>query len=216
MQKIWTVAAAGVAAVGVVAAVQAARLLLIRPDMAVAAGPAAPKEPKSALDFTVRDIDGKEVALAKYKGDVVLIVNTASLCGNTPQYASLETLYQKYKSKGLRILAFPANNFGGQEPGKNNEIKEFCTSKYKTTFDLFDKVSVAPGANQAPLYAYLTDKNTNGSFSGPIEWNFAKFLVGRNGKVIARFPAGKDPLTPDVVAPIEQALAEKAPAMPRK
>jgi len=211
MKKMWTVIAAAGAAVGLVAAVQAARFLLIRPDMAVAAGPAAPKEPKNVLDFTVRDIDGNEVALSKYRGEVVMIVNTASLCGNTPQYASLETLYQKYKAQGLRILAFPANNFGGQEPGKNAEIKSFCTTQYKTTFDLFDKVSVAEGANQSPLYAYLTDKTANGSFGGPIEWNFAKFLIGRNGETIARFPAGQDPLTPDVTAAVEKALAAPAP-----
>ena len=166
--------------------------------------------PTSPLQFTVKNIDGAAVPLSKYKNEVVLIVNTASLCGNTPQYASLEKLYQKYNKQGLRILAFPANNFGAQEPGSNADIKAFCTKQFHVTFDVFGKVSVA-GADQAPLYQFLTDKTTNPQFAGPIEWNFAKFLVGRDGKVIARFPAGKDPLTPEVVQSIEAALKSPAP-----
>jgi glutathione peroxidase len=166
---------------------------------------AAPAKSTGVLSYTVQDIDGKSVPLSRYKGKVLLIVNTASLCGNTPQYASLEKLNQKYKAQGLRILAFPANDFGRQEPGTNGEIRQFCTAKYNATFDLFSKISVkAP--NQAPLYTFLTSKETDPKFGGPIEWNFAKFLVDRKGQVVARFPAGHDPLSPDVVAALEAEL----------
>ena len=170
------------------------------------AGLAATKVSPGPLNFTVTNIDGKRVALNEYKGDVVLIVNTASLCGNTPQYASLEKLYETYKSKGFRILAFPENNFMNQEPGNNASIKTFCTGKYKTSFDLFSKLSVK-GPDQAPLYKYLTDKSTDPKFGGDIEWNFAKFLIGRDGQIVDRFPAGHDPLSADVVAAIQAQLA---------
>ena len=191
--------------------VSAALVLLTLPLTAHAAPaqlkPAAPKS--GVLSYTVPDIAGKPVPLSRYSGKVLLIVNTASLCGNTPQYKSLEALYEKYKGRGLRILAFPANDFASQEPGSNTEIRQFCTSKYQTTFDLFSKLSVkAP--DQAPLYAFLTSKATDPKFGGDIEWNFAKFLVGRNGQVIGRFPAGHDPLSPDVIAAVEAAL--NAPA----
>lgn len=171
---------------------------------------AAPPK-SSALQYTVKDIDGKEVPLSRYAGKVVMIVNTASLCGNTPQYGSLEKLYEKYKAQGLCVLAFPANNFGAQEPGANGQIKEFCTGKYKTTFDLFSKISVK-GDDKAPLYQFLTDKKTNPAFGGEVEWNFAKFLVGRDGKILGRFPAGHDPLSPDVVSAVEAALKANAKA----
>jgi glutathione peroxidase len=164
---------------------------------------AAPKT--GVLSYTMKNIDGKQVPLSKYKGKVLLIVNTASLCGNTPQYASLEKLHEQYGKQGLRILAFPANNFGKQEPGTDKEIKFFCTSKYNTKFDIFSKISVK-GEDQAPLYRYLTNKKTNPQFGGDIEWNFAKFLVNRNGEVVARFPAGHDPLSPDVVAAVKEAM----------
>jgi glutathione peroxidase len=156
----------------------------------------------------VKNIDGKDVPLSRYLGDVVLIVNTASMCGNTPQYATLEKLHQKYKGKGLRVLAFPANDFGAQEPGSNAEIKTFCSKEYRTTFDLFGKVATK-GTGQAPLYKFLTSKDTNPNFGGDVEWNFAKFLVGRDGKVVGRFRAGTDPLTPEVVSAIEAELAKK-------
>ena len=156
---------------------------------------AAPAKPTGVLSYTVQDIDGKSVPLSRYAGKVLLIVNTASLCGNTPQYASLEQLYETYKGRGLRILAFPANDFGSQEPGTNGEIHQFCTGKYKTTFDLFSKISVkAP--HQAPLYTFLTSKDTDPQFGGDIEWNFAKFLIDRNGKVVAPLPCRpRPPLT---------------------
>lgn len=173
------------------------------------AGSGAAASP-TVLNFTVRDIDGRSVPLSRYKGDVLLIVNTASLCGNTPQYASLETLYRKYKSQGLRILAFPADDFAHQEPGTNGQIRQFCTSKYHASFDLFSKISVKQ-PHQAPLYAFLTDKRTDPKFGGDIEWNFAKFLTDRRGRVIARVPAGHDPLSPDVVAQIEAALKQPVP-----
>lgn len=176
---------------------------------APASAQTVPAKPQTVLGFTVKAIDGKSVPLSRYKGKVLLIVNTASLCGNTPQYASLESLYQKYKSQGLRILAFPADDFAHQEPGTNGQILQFCTSKYHTSFDLFSKISVkAP--DQAPLYTFLTDKTTDPKFGGDIEWNFAKFLTDRQGRVIARVPAGHDPLSADTVAQIEAAL--KAPA----
>ncbi len=171
---------------------------------------AAPAKPTGVLSYTVQDIDGKSVPLTRYQGKVLLLVNTASLCGNTPQYASLEKLYQTYKAQGLRILAFPANDFGSQEPGTNGEIHQFCTAKYKTTFDLFSKISVkAP--HQAPLYTFLTSKDTDPQFGGDIEWNFAKFLVDRKGQIVARFPAGHDPLSLDVVAAVETELKKPAP-----
>lgn len=175
---------------------------------AVTVAPADAAPAKSPLDFKVKDIDGKTVPLSRYKGKVTLFVNTASQCGFTPQYAGLETLYGRYKAKGLRILGFPANDFGGQEPGTDTEIKQFCSVRFKTTFDMFSKISVAPGANQAPLYAFLTNKETNPKFGGPIAWNFTKFLVDDKGNVIARFDSSKEPLSPEVVSAVEAALAK--------
>jgi glutathione peroxidase len=164
-------------------------------------------KPANIYGFTVTSIDGSSVPLSTYKGDVLLIVNTASKCGNTPQYKAMEDIYQKYKDKGFRILAFPANNFANQEPGDNPTIKEFCTSQYHTTFDLFSKISVKE-PDQAPLYTYLTDKATDPKFGGPIEWNFAKFLVSRNGTIVARYPASHFPDLPDVTGEIEKQLAK--------
>lgn len=160
------------------------------------------------LNFTMKDILGNPVKLSRYSGQVVMVVNVASKCGNTPQYKSLETLYEKYKEKGLVILGFPANEFGAQEPGTDKEIKEFCELTYKVQFPMFSKIMVK-GEAIAPLYKFLTDKTTNPKFGGPIEWNFAKFIIGRNGEVVARVKAGTDPLTPAVVAEIEKALAAK-------
>jgi glutathione peroxidase len=167
---------------------------------------AAPKA--SPLDFTVKDIDGKDVNLADYKGKVVMIVNVASKCGFTPQYAGLEKLYQSYKDKGFVILGFPANNFGGQEPGSNEQIKQFCSSKYDVTFPMMSKISVA-GGDQAPLYRYLTEESTDGDFAGPIGWNFNKFLIDRNGQVFGRFSSKTKPQDSQVTEAIEKALAAK-------
>jgi glutathione peroxidase len=153
--------------------------------------------------FKVKTIDGEERSLADFKGKTLLIVNTASECGNTPQYEGMEKLYEKYKARGFEVLAFPANNFGGQEPGSNSEIKTFCSTKYKTTFPLFAKISVK-GKDIAPLYAYLTKDS---GFPGDIGWNFAKFLVGPDGKVVARFSPTTQPLSSEVVGKIEGTLA---------
>jgi glutathione peroxidase len=168
----------------------------------------SPKKPTSVLDFRVKDIDGKDVDLAKYKGKVLLIVNTASQCGNTPQYKGLQAIYEKYKDRGFEVLAFPANEFGQQEPGDNAQIKEFCTTHYKVSFPLFSKIVVAgPGIH--PLYAYLTSEQTNPRFAGEIEWNFAKFLINRKGEVIDRFEPKESPSSEKVTGEIQKALAEK-------
>jgi glutathione peroxidase len=159
------------------------------------------------LDHTVKDIDGNEVDLGKYKGEVVMIVNVASQCGFTPQYQQLVEVNKKYKEKGFTVLGFPANNFMRQEPGTDAEIKTFCTTKFGVDFPMFSKVSVK-GAGQAPLYQELTDKDANGEFAGEISWNFEKFLVGRDGKVVARFSPRTKPDAPEVIAAIEKAIAE--------
>lgn len=164
---------------------------------------------KSLYKYKMKDIDGKEVKLSKYKGNVLLVVNTASKCGYTPQYEGLEATYEKYKSRGFYVLGFPANNFGGQEPGTESEIKEFCTTKYKVTFPMFAKISVK-GTDQDPLYAYLTSKEKNPDFSGDITWNFNKFLIDRNGKIVARFSSKIKPESDEVNQAIEKYLAEKA------
>lgn len=163
---------------------------------------------KSLFKYKMKDIDGKEVRLSKYKGNVLLVVNTASKCGYTPQYEGLEETYQKYKDKGFYVLGFPANNFGGQEPGTETEIKEFCTTKYKVTFPMFAKISVK-GADQDPLYAYLTSKEKNPDFAGDITWNFNKFLIDRDGKIVARFSSKIKPESEEVSQAIEKYLAQK-------
>nr|WP_303652727.1 glutathione peroxidase [Paludisphaera mucosa] len=178
---------------------------------AFAANPAAAaddKKPASVLDFHVKDIDGADVALSKYQGKVLLLVNTASQCGLTPQYKGLEEVYKKYKDQGLEVLAFPANEFGKQEPGTDDEIKQFCSTKYNVTFPLFSKI-VVKGQGIHPLYQYLTNESTNPSYAGPIGWNFAKFLVNRKGEVVARFDPKTTPESPEVQAALEKALAEK-------
>jgi glutathione peroxidase len=154
--------------------------------------------------FTLNSIDGKPAPLADYKGKVVLVVNVASQCGYTPQYSALESIYEKYKDQGFIILGFPANNFGAQEPGTNEEIKTFCTRKYSVTFPIYAKISVK-GSDQAPLYAYLT-KDTDPALRGDIKWNFTKFLIDRNGKVIQRFEPAVTPDSKEVVAAIEKQL----------
>ena len=163
-------------------------------------------------EFRVKTIDGTPRSLADFKGKTLLIVNTASQCGNTPQYKSLETLYEKYKARGFVVLAFPANNFGGQEPGTNAEIKTFCSTNYKTSFPLFAKISVN-GKDIAPLYQYLT---TESGFPGDVSWNFAKFLVAPDGKVVARYSPRLDPLTAEVTAMIDSTLAAAAVHSPTR
>ncbi len=150
------------------------------------------KKVPAVLSFKMTGLDGKEVDLAKYQGSVVLIVNVASECGYTPQYEALQALYAKYATKGMVILGIPCNQFGGQEPGSNKEIAEFCQKNYGVTFPLLAKVDVN-GDNACPLYQFLTNKTTNPKFAGKIGWNFEKFLVARNGEVIAHFASNIDP-----------------------
>lgn len=159
----------------------------------------------SALDFTVKDIDGDDVSLAKYRGKVVLIVNVASKCGFTPQYEDLQRLHEQYAADGLAILGFPANNFLSQEPGTNEQIKQFCSTEYGVEFDMFAKVSVK-GRNTCELYRYLTSKKSNPEFGGGVKWNFTKFLLDRDGKVIARFGSRVRPSDSKVISAIEEAL----------
>ncbi|HYE32874.1 MAG TPA: glutathione peroxidase [Methylomirabilota bacterium] len=153
-----------------------------------------------------KDIDGKDVTLDKYKGQVLLVVNVASKCGLTPQYKALQAVHDKYKDKGFTVLAFPCNQFGGQEPGTNEEIKEFCSTKYNVTFPVMDKLDVN-GPNRHALYKELAGESA--AFPGDIKWNFGKFLIGRDGKVLARFEPKTTPDDPEVTKAIEAALAAK-------
>jgi glutathione peroxidase len=165
-------------------------------------------KPKSIYEFPLKDIDGKDVKLKKYKGNVLLIVNTASKCGYTPQYEGLQKIYEKYNTQKFYVLGFPANNFSEQEPGTEKEIKEFCESKYKVTFPMFAKISVK-GADQDPLYTFLTGKETNPAFAGDISWNFNKFLVNKKGQIVARFSSKDKPDSEVVTQAIEKYLKEK-------
>jgi len=185
------------------------------PGPVQAADPSAPRsqppevlmasQSSSVYDFTLDDIDGKPLPLSSFRGKVLLLVNTASFCGNTPQYSELETMYERYQARGLEILAFPANNFGRQEPGTNEEIKSFCYTKYSLTFPLFSKISVK-GGDKHPLYQYLTEQSP---FPGEVEWNFQKYLVDRKGNIIARYHHRTKPLSDEIVRDVENALATK-------
>ncbi len=159
----------------------------------------------NVYEFTMNSIDGRPMPLQKFEGKVMLIVNVASNCGFTPQYEGLEAVFEKYKEQGLVVVGFPANNFLGQEPGTNEEIKAFCSRKYNVKFPLYSKISVN-GNDKAPLYQFLTDTNANPKTGGDIKWNFTKFLVDRNGKVIARFEPAVKPDSPEVTAAIQKAL----------
>ncbi len=161
----------------------------------------------SIYDFTMKSIDGQPVSLKTYSGKVVLLVNVASRCGFTPQYAGLEALYEKYKDRGLVIVGIPANNFGSQEPGTNEEIKKFCSSKYNVSFPMMAKVSVL-GDDKTPLYQFLTDKSQDPQFGGDIKWNFTKFLVDRKGNLVARFEPNVTPDSPEVQTAVESALGK--------
>jgi len=156
-------------------------------------------------DFTQTTIDGKEKSLADFKGQATLIVNVASKCGLTPQYAALEKLHETYGARGLAVLGFPCNQFAGQEPGSEAEIANFCTTNYGVRFPMFAKLEVN-GAGRAPLYAWLTQEKTAPDGPGDVVWNFAKFLVGKDGKVVARFNPRVAPDAPELVAAIEKAL----------
>jgi glutathione peroxidase len=172
---------------------------------------AAKDEPKKdtppLLNFTLKSLDGEDVDLSKYQGKVLLIVNVASYCGNTKQYAPLQALHEKYADQGLAILGFPANEFGAQEPGTDAEIATFCKDEYGVTFDMFSKI-VVKGEGIHPLYQYLTSEETNPGFAGDIPWNFEKFLVGRDGKVVKRIAHKTSPDSADVVEAIEAELAK--------
>jgi len=159
----------------------------------------------NVYDFTMPALNGAPTPLAGFKGKVVLVVNVASQCGYTPQYEGLQALYAKYKDQGFVIAGFPANNFGGQEPGTNEEIGAFCRSKYGVTFPMFSKISVK-GGDQAPLYQFLTDKSANPKTGGEIQWNFTKFLVDRTGKVTQRFEPAVEPQSKELVSAVESTL----------
>ena len=154
------------------------------------------------INEKVRNIDGQEVSLSDYKGKVLMIVNVASFCGYTPQYEGLENIYKKYKDMGFEILAFPCNDFGAQEPGSNEEIKTFCTTRYSVTFPLFDKIKVL-GNEKSPLYAKLI----NFPPAGDISWNFEKFLIDKNGNVVARFKSKVTPESEEITSAIEKELS---------
>lgn len=163
------------------------------------------KDVPAVLQFKTKSLEGKEVDLSKYKGKVLLIVNTASACGFTPQYKGLEALHEKYGKDGLAVLGFPCNQFGHQEKGNAEQIREFCTTHFHVTFDMFEKIEVN-GPNKAPLYKWLESREATPSDPGRVNWNFEKFLVGRDGKVIARFRSPVAPNDDKVVNAIETAL----------
>ena len=177
--------------------------LLLATGMAVGISTTLPAA--SFGDFSATDIDGKPVALSSFAGKAVLVVNTASRCGFTPQYEGLEALYERYKNSGLVILGFPSNDFLGQEPGNEQEIKNFCTLNYNVSFPMFSKIKVN-GKSAHPLYQWMTDKGSNPQFGGKITWNFNKFLIGPDGKVLARFDSAVKPDDPKLVQAIEAAL----------
>jgi glutathione peroxidase len=164
---------------------------------------------ESPLDYTVKTIEGEEINLAeKYNGKVLLVVNVASQCGMTPQYAGLQELHDTYHEKGLAVLGFPSNQFGEQEPGTNEQIATFCNDNYNVTFDLFSKVDVN-GQDAIPLYAWLTKQEAGPAKSGDVAWNFEKFVIDRDGEVIARFSPRTEPDDPELVSTIEKALDEE-------
>jgi glutathione peroxidase len=160
---------------------------------------------KLVYNYPLKTIDGQPTSLAEYKGKVLLVVNVASACGYTPQYSALESVYEKYKDKGLVVIGIPANNFANQESGTDAEIKTFCNRKYHVTFPMMSKVSVL-GADQTPLYHYLTDKTANPLLGGDIKWNFTKFLISRNGTPVRRFEPATKPDSPEVIGAIESEL----------
>jgi glutathione peroxidase len=174
----------------------------------VPAGEKGDKKVPPVLNFKMTKLDGKDIDLSRYQGKVVLIVNVASQCGYTPQYKGLESLHEQYAKKGLVVLGVPANEFGGQEPGSNEEIASFCKKNYDVKFPMLAKV-VVKGEGQVPLYQHLTSKETNPRFSGDIKWNFTKFLISRDGEIVARFEPKVKPESEEVQTAIEAELAKK-------
>jgi glutathione peroxidase len=189
-----------IVAAAVIAAAGVGAYLVLRPDTKVPSPPVG----KGFYDFTLDSLAGKPTELKQYKGKVVLVVNTASKCGLTPQYAGLEKLYDDNKEAGLVVLGFPANDFGQQEPGSNEQIAEFCEQNFGVSVPMFSKITVT-GDNMHPLYAWLIDQTDK----KPIEWNFAKFLIGRDGQVIKRFPSKMKPEDPAIAEALKTALAAK-------
>ncbi len=187
------------------AALMIANVILAGTNALQAQNKSAKEKKMSIYEFALQDIDGKEVKLDHYRGKALLIVNVASQCGYTPQYEGLQKIYSKYKDRGFQVLGFPANNFGAQEPGTNEEIKTFCSTRYQVTFPMFSKISVK-GTDKHPLYQYLTSKETNPEFAGEITWNFNKFLIDQHGKIVARFDSGDKPESEKVINAIERAL----------
>ncbi len=157
----------------------------------------------SIYDFSVIDIDGKEISMSQFKGKKMLIVNVASKCGNTPQYEGLERLYKKYGSEKFVVVGFPANNFMGQEPGSNEDIKEFCTSTYQVTFPMMGKISVK-GKDKAPIYQWLTQKEMNGVMDAEVTWNFQKFMIDENGQLVGMVKPGVEPETEEIIGWLEK------------
>lgn len=167
-------------------------------------------QPAMPLTGVVKDIDGKDYDLGQLKGKAVMVVNVASKCGQTPQYEGLQKLYDTYKDRGFVVIGFPANNFKEQEPGTDAQIKQFCSTKYNVTFPVMSKISVK-GDDKHPVYKTLTEPATAGEFAGEIGWNFTKFLIGKDGKIAARFNTKVKPDEPQVAEAIEKALAADAP-----
>lgn len=165
------------------------------------------KKVPAALKFQAKNIDGKDVDLAKYQGKVVLVVNLASACGYTGQYAPLQKLHEQFGKDGLAVLGFPCNDFGAQEPGSEQEIKKFCDKTYGVTFDLFGKVRIQ-GKDAHPFFKHLMEKETNPNHAGPVRWNFEKFLIGRDGTVIARFASDVEPDSEEFLKALKTALGQ--------
>jgi len=198
---------AGIAAMAIVSSYGEGPLLPT--PSAHAAEPAKAEVPK-VLSFKVKTLEGEAADLSKYAGKVVVFVNVASACGKTPQYTSLQKLHEKYKDKGLVIVGVPCNQFGAQESGTSKEIRDFCTSKYKVTFDMLEKVNVKDAGKEkaCELYAYLTEQDTKPAGKGPVAWNFEKFVVDRTGNVVGRFKSNVEPDSKEMVEVIETALAK--------
>lgn len=207
MRKSFAILLSSVAVFALIVVAQAADKEKPGKDKKVAKSASKEKEVAPALNFKMKSLEGKDVDLADYQGKVVMIVNVASQCGLTPQYEALQALHKKYSSEGLVILGFPANEFGEQEPGTDDEIASFCKDNYGVEFDMFSKV-VVKGDDQCPLYKFLTSEETNPKFAGEISWNFEKFLLDREGNVVARFEPKIKPESEEVVETIETELAK--------
>jgi len=161
--------------------------------------------PKSIHQFSAKNIDGKDIKLSDYKGKALLIVNVASKCGFTPQYTELQDLYETYQKQGFEILGFPANNFLWQEPGDDNDIKTFCSTKYHVTFPMFSKISVK-GSDMHPIYKFLTQKSENGVMDAKVKWNFQKYLLNKEGQLVKVFGSSTSPLDKEITSEIEKLL----------